>query len=284
MSDLIDLIDAIAWPVVAAVGFFLFRRPLRDALDNATQVRIAGQEIQIGRERLATLDGLIKRMEEAEGLRAGETSPLQQRILDRAEADPQIALADLESSISAAVDYLARANGWVGDLADGPSDLWFRLLQVHRLSESQPETLPALFLYSELQDAALNGALKASRSDTLRIVRFGLRIHAYLTKLPARVSTVLDSGLPVFADAECTMRRGDVDAVLIRTERMGEPPLDRVWPCTRTYEPGTRVTWTFDESHSWPTSWWRKADGEIVRVWKGTRYSFDGEPLKTPTD
>ena len=281
MSDVIELIGVLVWPAVVVTLLILFRTPVRNALEHATQLRIAGQEIHIARERIDTLDALIQRMEQAEKLQLQTVSPaVEQRILDRAQSDGLLALDDVVSSIRRSVDMLALSNGWVDDLQRGPAELWYGLLQVHRLAGSSPETLPVLFLFAELQDPALKGALKLEQRDMLRLVRGGLNILSYLQQVPLRTNTVVESGLPVFRDEGCTQRVLDIGAMLIRRERPGAAPEERVWPSSLYYTPGTRVSWIFDDSSSWGPCWWRSTEtSEAIQVWTGTRYSFVGKPM-----
>jgi hypothetical protein len=174
-------------------------------------------------------------------------------------------------------------NGWVDDLAKGPNDLWYQLMRIHQLNGSPPGSLPALFLFSELLDAALTQRAEFRGGDLFRTMRVGLRVHAYVLSIPQRVSTVLASRLEVYADRERTQPRRDIHAVLIRTQRRPtEDPEDRVWPSNRLYEPGTRVTWIFDDTQWWEKCWWHNPEtDESVLVWKTGRYSFIGEPLTT---
>ncbi|MET7280796.1 hypothetical protein ABZS29_21335 [Kribbella sp. NPDC005582] len=288
MGDWIEIVRLVTWPLIVALVVLVFRRPLIRALDNATEVKIAGQSIRIARERLDVLDKLIGQMERAEKLPDnGPQGDLHRRLMDRAQADPFIGLSELDSAIRAEISMLALTNGWVDDLAKGPSDLWFQLLRIHQLNSSQQDSLPALFLFSELLDASLTQRAEFRPGDLLRTMRVGLRVHAYVRSIPKRTSTVLASRLPVYIDRERTQPRPDIHAVLIRTQKTpADDPEDRVWPSNRQYEPGTRVSWIFDDKHSWDESWWHNEQtDESILVWKSGRYSFVGDPLTmNPSD
>ena len=281
MSDAIDLVGVLVWPLVAVWCLLLFRGPLRDAIKNATRVRIAGQEIRIARERLDMLAVLLDRMEVATpSLGQPDQDQLRRRILDRAERDPVVALTDLQSVIGRTVQDLAESNDWREELSHGTGELWYQLLEVHRLSESPPTVLPALFLYAELQDTVRRANPGLEKSDIVRIVGFGLRVQGFLAGV-RWTTTVLASGLPIYKDRDCRRPRKDIRAVLIRTERPGGDDSEKAYPCELDYEPGTRVTRAFDESRRIPPSWWRHPrTGEVVRVWRnGGIDLFAGAPI-----
>lgn len=283
MANWIELARLVTWPIVVVLVVLVFRRPLIQALDNATEVKIAGQSIQIARERLDMLDMLIAQLERAEKLPDnGPQVDLHGRVMDGAKADPLVGLSELDVALRAEINTLALTNGWVDDLAKGPNDLWYQLLRVHQLNRSAPESLPALFLFSELLDAALTQRAEFRSGDIFRTIRVGLRVHAFVQSIPQRVSTVLESRLPVYADRDRSQPRTDIHAVLIRTQHTPkEDPVERVWPSNRHYEPGTRVTWIFDDTQWWDASWWYNPQtDEPILVWKNGRYSFNGEPLQ----
>jgi hypothetical protein len=82
--------------------------------------------------------------------------------------------------------------------------------------------------------------------------------------------------LDLYADAQGTEKREDVHGVMLHEHRPGEPPLQQVYPTTRSdlVEGDVTDEWS---TTLWPQSWFRDPlSGEMTSAFGGSTREFVG--------
>ncbi|HKH64524.1 MAG TPA: hypothetical protein VKA35_03575 [Solirubrobacterales bacterium] len=279
---------SLAWPVVAALFLFLFRKDIGTLMSRIRRAKAVGVDLELDE----ALDVLQERTEAAsERVRAeaqGSTGEDQRdqaalwsrtvgQVIDDAAKSPVAALIGLSAAIEReSREVLSSSAGEEGPPAWSGS----LLRQIERLDLS-PGLREAAHEFRIVRNKIVHGQ-SASPEEALRAVDIGLELLNAIQRIPRQVHRIVAAGLPCFADPEGTVQH-PFTAVLVSSTNSADPdsPEEGAFPTTepeRFPQPGEAVSWEWESGRVFPESWFRRPDGEIRYGWSEA-LEFKGRPL-----
>jgi hypothetical protein len=288
----IELIKALAWPLVTLTGLLVFRTELKALLRRIKGGKFFGQEVSLGED----LDRLESKTTEAEtavpplALSAG-TEPAEEAharsrdevLVALASSMPVGALVQLSSRIERQARELLVASGKLS--TKRVLSLTPMIAMLRRGNAIPEEVLQSLEQFTEVRNKIVHGQ-GVPQADVERTVVSGLRLLELLSKLPRGAHVVREVGLALSSDPEGTTPLPGVTGVRVETAQHpgSAPGVLQVLPTRKTFEVGQRVSWEWDLDETFGPAWVRDpATQTWVRAWKESA-AFTGQPLASVRD
>jgi hypothetical protein len=287
----IELVKALAWPLVTLTGLLVFRAELKALLRRIKGGKFFGQEVSLGED----LDRLESKTTEAEtavpplALDAGsEPAEAQARLRDEvlvalASSMPVGALVQLSSRIERQARELLVASGKLS--SKRVLSLTPMIAMLRRGNAVPEEVLQSLEQFTEVRNKIVHGQ-GAPQADVERTVASGLRLLELLSKLPRGAHVVREVGLALYSDPEGKAPLTGVTGVRIETTPHpgSAPGAFQVLPTRKAFEVGQTVSWAWDLDETYGPAWVRDpATQKLVRAWKESA-AFTGQPLAEARD
>lgn len=283
----IELLKAVAWPLVTLTGLLVFRTELKALIRRIKGGKFFGQEVSLGDD----LDRLEHDTTAAEtavpllGPNASAPRPEAQAetrdevLVALTSSMPVVALVQLSSRIEQQLRELLLS---AGRLAETRTLSLTPMIAMLYRSKAIPEELAhSLEQFTQIRNKIVHGQ-GVPQTDVERTVASGLRLLEVLTKLPRGTHTVREAGLPLFEDAEGKRPREGVQGVRIETTLGLEPTPGsvRVLPTRRRFQVGQAVSWACAADERYGETWIRDAQtGAPERAWKEAAL-FTGQVLE----
>jgi hypothetical protein len=112
---------------------------------------------------------------------------------------------------------------------------------------------------------------QASEDEIVSAIDSGLTLLRAIKLIPAEVNVVYRTGLPLYADDQCTQVITDVKGILLETTSSGGlKKVFRIFPTTRAhFKVGERVAWEWNLGRTWREAWYRHPDtNEVQYAWR----------------
>ncbi len=265
VTDIIDAVGAIAWPLVFVLFMVLFRRPIRGVLARLENLKLPGVEVGLRME----LDALQATTEQAAESVAGApedpgeqaaANRVENEVLDEAQQRPKLALM----SLSAELDRLSR------EILAGSQDpaAWEgrSLTEKLRRISLSPHVHAAAMQFMHVRSRIVHGHA-ATDDDALRAIDLGLTILDALRHVPHEVHYVREPKATVFLDAAGQRPAPDFHAVVLESATPQGPKV-RVFPTTRDhFRAGKAVAWEWSQQGFPAAWWWDPGDDELKKAW-----------------
>jgi hypothetical protein len=205
------------------------------------------------------------------------TLSFEQQILEEAAASPVVAVMRLTLEIDREVRKLLAV---AGGLAEYGSELPEAIGLLEKAYGQLPrEVQDTLTQFWSLRNHVVHG--QVSDHVALRAIDYGLRILRMVRSIPRHSYVVYKSGLPLYRDSAATQPRDDVRGVILETlSPEGDVVGKQIFPTTRSYVPGEKVSWEWGlYKKSWNETWYRDPDSrEIKGAWSDS-FEFTGRDL-----
>lgn len=278
------------WPAVAALAIWLLRANIGGVLDRVRKYKFGGQEVELDATVQAferSIQEEVSRLAEqpeapAQEAQSPRTTPNQMAsdeasVLELASRDPRIGILALGSLIERDTRVLASQLGIEGSSTRPWQSLIESLSQRGSLGGSMPSTAR---LFSELRNQVVHGVTVPRQQDLAVALDSGLTMLRVLRTVPHETYIVKDV-VPVYDDPLGKNEMKGVRGVLLSVASPGGTRQeDRIYPTTRSYEPGSSVSWAWDGTRIYGPAWYRPAPGHSVqKAWDGSA-EFAGTPLE----
>jgi len=284
----IELVKALAWPLVTLTGLLVFRLELKALIRRIKGGKFFGQEVSLGDD----LDRLESKTTEAEtavpprSLSAGtepgdeHARPRDEVLVALASSMPVGALVQLSSRIEQQARELLVASGKLS--SKRVLSLTPMIAMLRRGKAVPEEVLQSMEQFTDVRNKIVHGR-GAPHADVERTVVSGLRLLELLSSLPRGVHVVREVGLALYSDPEGMTQIPGVTGVRIETAQHpgSAPGVLQVLPTRRSYEVGQRVSWEWDLDETYGPTWFRDpATQKLLRAWKESA-AFTGLPLES---
>lgn len=149
------------------------------------------------------------------------------------------------------------------------------LIALELLGAVQGATIP-----EELKDKVSelwtlrNNVIHGGSEVPFRAFELGLSVLRVLQNVPRPSYIVKKVNVPLYADKNCSVERGDVKGIWLET--IGSDGVSqgaRIHPTTRKYEEGLSVGWEWsnDDRQSWGETWYKHPEtGKCTPAWSGS--------------
>jgi hypothetical protein len=255
--EVVDLVQALVWPVLILGLLVAFRRQLRDFADRITHVRVGGQEFVA--RTLESSQVLLQSVPLTATRPEAVPKRVEREVLELAATDPQAALIRLGREIDRSVRLVAVAGNWLEPMEKQPNPLWRRLVLLSHNANWDADVLASTLIFSVLEEAAVSGDTSISREDMKRLVDQGLTVLGLVNSIPHDTHVVLDSSLTIYEDEALTRPMPNRFAVLLKTISHDGRETIRPFLTSRPgyYKPGMKVGY----------EWKNNPPTEEVRGW-----------------
>jgi hypothetical protein len=272
VSELLQSVGTLLWPVVVFATILLFRGQLSRAIDRIRKAKVPGFEVELSDE-LRLAQAATERAAEsipaspvAEGeAQEGEESEqgVVERVLSEASDSPKAALMLLAAKVESEVRELAASRGLLGDRQRVSVS---RLPpQFVRLTGLSGEFTDALTRFWNVRNKIVHGGT-ADSDQILWAIDVGLSLLTTLTQVPRELYFVEQPGLEVYSDEAGRVVRPDVRALVLETRRRDGSSGRRAFPITRgDYVPGEPVTYAFNPNLVVDESWYRDPETNDIK-------------------
>jgi len=289
IAEIARAMASLAWPAVAALFLFLFRKDIGTLMSRIRRAKAVGVDLELDK----ALDALQERTEAASERVRGEAkgavekdqdghqaelwSEIVGQVVDDATKSPVAALIGL----SAAIERESREVRSSSAGEEGPPAWNAPLLrQIERLDLS-PGLREAAHEFRVVRNKIVHGH-SASPEEALRAIDIGLELLGAIERIPRQVHRIVAAGLPCFADQEGTEQH-PFTAVLLSSTNSANPESSEegAFPTTepeRFPQPGEAVSWEWESGRVFPETWFRHPGGDIRYGWTEA-LEFKGRPL-----
>ncbi len=289
IAEIINAIASLLWPLITACAIYLFRTEIRDLLRRLSHIKkgkLFGTEIELDEK----LDQLTVDTEKAKEITAGPdilstkgsdepVKQLEQQLLRDSTKSPRISLIALSEEIDRRMRQLLAASGWHRSFTDtSMSGSVERLLAQGSLPRHVSGSVK---LFQEVRNKIIHGSI-ATDEEVVRAVDAGFTLLKAIELIPLEKNTVYRTGVPLYADAQCTQLINNAHGVILETISPGGAQKSlRIFPTTQThFEVGKRVAWEWNPRNIWGPAWYKDpGTGECKQAW-GSSSEFIGRHLE----
>ncbi|MCA1705049.1 MAG: hypothetical protein LC808_18020 [Actinobacteria bacterium] len=280
VGDAVDIIHALAdlaWPALALAALLLFRAELTAILRQVKRGKAGPIEFELERE----LSELGERTEAArkslppaavDTEETAEGQDVASRVLKEAAISPRLALITLSAEIGRKAREVLASSQHPMNWRNRPF-----ARTIHRL-ELSPSVRGAYDEFRIVRNEIVHGG-KATDSDAVRALDYGLIILDAIERIPRAVHRVLVPRVETFADEAGEIRHDFHAVVLESRSNVAGDSVEHAFPTIRTdFIKGQAVSWEWGH-RAYPEAWYRDPrDGEIKYGWTKA-LEFDGRPL-----
>jgi hypothetical protein len=265
VDGLADLVQAVAWLIVALVFIYVFRSSIRSLMARRSRGGALGEGLALSDDfnRLVRQGASPVKNPTAHGsvdsADLHEFDQHRRHVLEEASKSPEVALIALSGNLEHRIRLLSATTGWGSDQRDARH-------QVE--SMPLPDSLrAAVGDFWQVRNKVVHGGSATDR-EVLSAIDSGLTVYEALQRTATEKNYVNDPALPVFADSRCSELRTDVHGVRLQTVSPDGSVSFRVFPTTRThFQKGRQVAWEWS-GRDWGPSWYRNRDtGEVEQAW-----------------
>jgi hypothetical protein len=300
-TDLLRAIATLLWPLVVIAALWRFHRelatlltrPMRFKLPGGIEAETGQQLRELGRtvpeaqadaaeeaeEQQAATRSIvppIRRSSEASG-----ESDVIRRILDEAAENPKLGLISLAIEIEREVRAVLASRGVETSGRDRGVHGGIAALQ--QQGALPPSIASSVRIFWNVRNQLIHGIEEASLDELVRTIDLGLDILRALYAIPREVHTVIHADVPIYEDAECTKARADANGVILESvSSSGLVTSVRIFPTRRTYRPGARVSWEWDDRTKWAESWYKDPETKQPTYAWTASIEFAGRVLSEP--
>jgi len=280
MRDIASILQSLAslgWVAFAFVVLFVFRPDISQLSRRLRKGKFFGQEVELDQEleRLeASRDAAVKEVsalppEERRIVSAAEderVDAIVKSIVQQAAVDPKVALMSLGTEL----EREARRTLAVRGLLFGRPNVSVgeALTDLNRQFGLPPNVVGAVQRFDEVRNKIVHGSASTGE-DALRALDSGIRILHTLNALRKTSNVVLQPGVELFTDPNCTDRILDTEGLIFETTQSDGTKTWQIVPKTRLnyYKKGEQISWEWGDQRTWPATWYRDPDtGDIRQV------------------
>ncbi len=246
--EIVDLVQAVVWPVFLLVILWVFREPLRDFAHRLTHITVGGQ--QFVARALESSQVLVRSIPLTVTRPEAVPKDVENDVLQLAGNDPQSALIRLGREIDKAIRLVAVAGNWLEPMEREPNPLWRRLVMLSQAADWDADILASTLIFSLLQESGVAGDEALSSEAMKQLVNHGLTVLGLINSIPRETHVVVASNLPMFEDKELTQPQSGRFAVLLKTVSADGRESRRAFLTSRQryYKPGMRVGFEWREN------------------------------------
>lgn len=205
---------------------------------------------------------------------------LERQLLEEAASSPVAAVMRVSLEIDRELQKILAVLGLLNKYSYHNLVEAIEVLATH-IKDLPPELKDAVGQFQSLRNVVVHGAA-ANEHLALRALDYGFRILRLLQAVPRFSYVVLYTDVPLYADERLQILRHDVRGVAIQTFSPDGTPLQRqVFPSTRIYYPGEKVTWEWNTENKtgWGRTWFRDPEANApILAWDGS-LEFTGRDL-----
>jgi hypothetical protein len=274
-TELLRAIAALAWPVLIGAMVFAFRAQLRSFIDRSEEIQTPVGTLRAPHFDPKAVEDVKRQLEVAakdptpdtEAQDTAERRPVAPandpaaEILELATRDVRVAFLRLLDRLEARVRDLAATTG-----VDSHVESWQDLLTTLVEKGVVPAGVASnVTLLDHLRHSIVHGSKTNSEGEALTALDAGLDLLIALDGIPVQGYEVVEIGVKLFRDADCSEPWTDTSGVIVRQHK----PRGRSgnnqgpFPTRREYQVGELVgwQWSFDEPPR--EFFWLTPDGDV---------------------
>ncbi|MGS0974831.1 hypothetical protein [Burkholderia glumae] len=294
ISTLIEALTKAAWPILGFVLVWRFHDEVGLILRRVADFKkgkLFGQEVEM-EDKLTRLEGSAVAVVEKVAAIPPEQDPVSANpasaefdYLVEATRSPRGALMLLSADVEReATIVLARTGQLHGRTAVPLTTAMQEISGL--LSFGLSDVLELLRQFRSVRNAIVHGQATVTDSEIFRAIDSGLKLLKALKAVPSEKHTVKHVNLPLFVDANCTVRFPEaagrqVFGLMLESEEPNTGnKFDRVFPTiNRSYKIGEQLSWEWEPNRVYGQAWYRHpSDGKPTKAWDQSM-EFAGRPL-----
>lgn len=282
---LVQALSGYAWPSVALVAIFVFKRELSRLLARVRKGKFGENEIEFGEE--------IKELAKSAELVETETIPHNQLtstsstenddrsetfVLQQAAISPDLGMLALWRIIEREIWELMVMGGHHPSSKDNVS-MPVALNYLGRNAAVSKNLIESLKLFKDTRNKIVHEGV-GQRKDITRVIDIGITILRGLRAVPREINVCFHPGVPIYGDESCTNQLEGLGVILETTSPGGAEKTHRIFPSTKLwFVKGKRVSWEWSDSKRWGDAWYKDPDTQAVQKAWGASMEFVGRPL-----
>jgi hypothetical protein len=294
-ANFVDAIASLAVPIVIGVALVLYRKPIRDLIGRNREAKLPGVELKFDPPDPGAIQAVKRQLPRETALDEAETDAIEApaavsgggrnedhlavEIRDLATRDVRVAFISLIDALEDRVRDLASAVGELDPHTPRWQDLLDRLVEKGVIPKGVASNV---VLLDRMSSAVVAGDARYREGDALIAIDGGLDLLIALDGIPVQGYEVVETGVVLYKDEDCTEPFTDTTGVIVRQHkpmgRKGKP--QGPYPTRKSYEPGDIVGWQWTFNEAVREFFWRGPDGStslIRSAW------FVGEHLRRPS-
>ncbi len=227
-------------------------------LDGIRRMKIFGNEIEIDKE-IKEFGKSVKKAEQEVPITQPSKTEVDSNsdILKTAEENPRIAILLLAAEIEKTLRELIASLG----LLDGKN--YTNVRQAFDLLErrgSLPKhVLGSVQIFFDLRNKIAHGKDPDNTDSAIGVLDIGMTLLSTLRSIPHETNVVYRTGVDLYRDKDCNVKRVDVSGIILETRSPGGAKIDyRIFPTTKPayYTIGKKVAWEWNLTNIWGPSWY----------------------------
>jgi hypothetical protein len=297
----VQLAAAVAWPLTCLILVWCFRTELRGVLHRLRKLHGLGLDLETDEaERLGTETRIIQEEQYPErpvfpsahlsetigGDKATPTTPAGPDVssdiwlLKQADEAPAATALMVRQLVEIELRKLLAATGHLSHIGGQVKQVLFPEM----LKEAEQSRFLSLELISSMKkfrsfaNAVIHG--QSTGNVGTEIVGAGLNIVNSLRSIPHQRNFVHLPNVPIYSDAQCTIRAKGHGIILEAVLPPNEMKVHYIYPTMRNhFQKGKEVAWEWNTENKWGETWYRDESGQIKSAWSGSA-EFVGRHLE----
>ena len=256
LKDITDLINAIAhllWPVLAFVIFFSLKGNIIKLLPRVKKLKIAGQEIE--------LDEAIKKLEvsvEKSAQEVPELTTATDTTILQSTSDPKMGIVAVSIELEKVIKNLYASMGMLNERSYITQQ---QALEIMIQKGYIPKhTAASLEIFRKLRNAIVHGKdNNIDEKEVIRVLDTGMMLLQTLKSIPHETNIVYLADIDLYTDEACKNLVTDAKGLMLETISPGGVDKNyRIFPTTRMnyYVKGKQVSWEWNLGRIWQRTWY----------------------------
>jgi hypothetical protein len=269
INELILALSKLLWPILVFVAVVIFRKEIKAILTRIRKGKILGQELELNDQ----IDKLENSTEKAANAvpKSIISKPNNDRdetnVLKEFEHNPKIGIMLLSRDIEKEIRIILGSLGLITEKNFIRVQDSFRLLEEKAYLPKY--TTESVEIFWDLRNKLIHGKDISNENQLIRVLDIGSTLLRTLKAIPHEINVVYHPGVNIYFDSDCTKLIENVKGViLVTTGANAVEKSYRIYPTTKHYKKGVRVSWEWNLSNIWGEAWYIHPDlGEKKHAW-----------------
>jgi hypothetical protein len=269
INELILALSKLLWPILVFVAVVIFRKEIKAILTRIRKGKILGQELELNDQ----IDKLENSTEKAANAvpKSIISKPNNERdetnVLKEFEHNPKIGIMLLSRDIEKEIRIILGSLGLITEKNFIRVQDSFRLLEEKAYLPKY--TTESVEIFWDLRNKLIHGKDISNENQLIRVLDIGSTLLRTLKAIPHEINVVYHPGVNIYFDSDCTKLIENVKGViLVTTGANAVEKSYRIYPTTKHYKKGVRVSWEWNLSNIWGEAWYIHPDlGEKKHAW-----------------
>lgn len=288
-NEFIVAVSHFAWPIVALIIVFLFRKDISKLLERIIKGKLFGQEIEFDPEVKEFRDTVNVAQEEIP-----ESPPIEEivnnkikeqdknikEIIDASKVSPQLGIIRLSTILEKSLRTIGASLGVIN--ANQRISVIKMFQDLERKGRVKKNTTQAIKIFWELRNKIVHGHQIENEREIQKVLDDGISLLSTVLSIPHEKYIILHSGVNLYTDPECENTIKNATGVVVEiTSPNKKDKYIRIFPTTNEsyYKSGMRVTWEWNPKNTWDKAWFKDPENDDIKSAWGSAAEFIGKEI-----